>query len=50
MNKPPTDPEAELAQARARIAAALALLSPEARITFQCRQRHIAALIKSLTA
>lgn len=50
MNKPPADLEAELAQARARIAAALALLSPEARITFQSQQQHIAALIKALTA
>lgn len=50
MNKPLTDLEAELAQARARIAAAIVLLSLESRITFQSQQQHIAALIKALTA
>lgn len=46
----PADLEAELAQARARIAAALALLSPENAYTFQSIPQLQRALIKALTA
>jgi len=50
MINPRSDVETELAKAHTRISAALALLTPEARITFQSNQQHIAALIKALTA
>ena len=40
----------ELKQAQARIATALELLRPEVWMTLQSRERHLAALIKALTA